>query len=61
MENTNFQWCFIMFLETQLVVIKNNTFVAPEEVNGNGSYIHIAATTNADISSTATGVSVVTA
>ena len=36
------------------VVIKNNTFVAPEEVNGNGSYIHIAATTNADISSTAT-------
>ena len=25
MENTNFQWCFIMFLETQLVVIKNNT------------------------------------
>lgn len=41
------------FADNAIVVIKNNTFVAPTTANAEGSYLHIVATTEGDISSTA--------
>ena len=41
------------FDDEAIVVIKNNTFVAPTEANAEGSYLHIVASTAGDISSTA--------